>query len=271
MSSIGSIGSYASSLASSMSGARPQRPDPTKMADQLFSQLDTKGQGYIEKSDLQSAFSQISGTTSSSTASSSTGSSASVDDVFSQLDADSDGKVTKDEMSSSMKKLADELDSQFNQMRMSGGMGGMSGPGGAGGPGGMPPPPLPGGDEGLSKDELTNQLSEIGSSDSKRSDLMSKVVNNFDAADTDGNGKVSFQEAMAYDQQSRTSSTTSSSNTSAAAASSESTRSSSSTSNDLAIMKRIMDLMQAYGSSDASGVSGANATSGLLSTLSVSV
>jgi Ca2+-binding EF-hand superfamily protein len=251
-----------------MSGARPQRPDPTKMANQLFAQLDSKGQGFIEKSDLQSAFSQISGTTSSSTASSATGSSASVDDVFSQLDADSDGKVTKDEMSSSMKKLADELDSQFNQMRMSGGMGGMSG---AGGPGGMPPPPPPGGDEGLSKDELTHQLSEIGSSDSKRSDLMSKVVNNFDAADTDGNGKVSFQEAMAYDQQSRTGSTTSSDNTSAAAASSESTRSRSSTSNDLAIMKRIMDLMQAYGSSDASGVSGANATSGLLSTLSVSV
>ncbi|MBV5276486.1 EF-hand domain-containing protein, partial [bacterium] len=179
---MSSIGSYASSLASSMSGARPQRPDPTKMADQLFAQLDSKGQGFIEKSDLQSAFSQISGTTSSSTASSATGSSASVDDVFSQLDADSDGKVTKDEMSSSMKKLADELDSQFNQMRMSGGMGATSGPGG------MPPPPPPGGDEGLSKDELTNQLSEIGSSDSKRSDLMSKVVNNFDAADTDGNG-----------------------------------------------------------------------------------
>jgi Ca2+-binding EF-hand superfamily protein len=265
MSSIGSIGS---SLASSMSGARPQRPDPTKMANQLFAQLDSKGQGFIEKSDLQSAFSQISGTISSSIASSATGSSASVDDVFSQLDADDNGKVTKDEMSSSMKKLADELDSQFNQMRMSGGMGGMSGPGGAGGPGGMPPPPPPGGDEGLSKDELTHQLSEIGSSDSKRSDLMSKVVNNFDAADTDGNGKVSFQEAMAYDQQSSTGSTTSSDNTSAAAASSESTRSSSSTSNDLAIMKRIMDLMQAYGSSDASGT---NVTSGLLSTLSVSV
>jgi len=57
MSSIGSINS------SMMSGMmRMQRPDPSKMTDSLFSKLDTSGKGYLEKSDLQSAFSNISST-----------------------------------------------------------------------------------------------------------------------------------------------------------------------------------------------------------------
>jgi Ca2+-binding EF-hand superfamily protein len=252
MSSIGSVGSYASSLTSATSGARHQRPDPTKLAEQLFAQLDTKGQGYIEKSDLQSAFDQSSTSASNS--------SASVDQVFGQLDGNGDGKVTQGEMSTSLNKLAAELDSQFNQMRMKGASGG---PGGAGGP---PPGPPPGGDAGFTKDELTSKLSEIGSSDSKRSDLMTKVVNNFEAADTNGDGKVTFQEATAYDQKSNTSSTTSS-GTSATVSSGEPTSSNSSSSNDLAIMKRIVDLMHAYGNSTTSGESG---TSSLLRTLNVS-
>jgi hypothetical protein len=50
--SIGSINSSSASMM--MSGMKGmQRPDPSKMADQLFSKLDTKGQGYIEKGDLQ--------------------------------------------------------------------------------------------------------------------------------------------------------------------------------------------------------------------------
>ena len=46
----------------------------SQMASQLFSRLDTKSQGYIEKADLESAFSQIS-------TQSGKQSSASVDDV----------------------------------------------------------------------------------------------------------------------------------------------------------------------------------------------
>lgn len=60
--------------------------NPSQMMSRLFSQLDTKKQGYLEKSDLSSAFSQISGSGSNG--------SASVDDVFAALDGDSDGKVS---------------------------------------------------------------------------------------------------------------------------------------------------------------------------------
>lgn len=242
MSSIGSATSYASSV-------MPQhrhRPDPSKMADNLFSQLDTQSKGYLEKSDLQSAFSQLSGTSSSTGSSTDT---ASVDDVFNQLDSNGDGKVTKDEMSSSLQKLADQLDSQFDQMRMSGG--------------GMPPPPPSGGkgDAGFTKDQLQSQLSEIGSSDSKRSDLITKIVNNFDKADTDSDGKVSMQEAMAYDQKTSSSATTSSGST--ASGTSSSASASDSASSEQAIMKRIMELVQAYNSNDSTKTS-------LLGALSVS-
>lgn len=246
MSSISSVSSYSSSVVSGMSSRA--RPDPAKMVEDLFAQIDTKGQGYIEKSDLQSAFAQIS-------ESSGTASSVSIDDVFGQLDGDGDGKVTQDEMTTSLKKLADELDSQFDQMRMAGGMGG------PGGPGGTPPAPQQD-DTGFSKEALESQLTEIGSSDSKRSTLISNIVNNFDEADTDSDGKVSFKEAMAYDQKSQ-SSTASSTATTSSSSSTTSSGSTSSSNNDLAVMKRIMDLMHAYASSE----SGQNS---LLSALSVS-
>lgn len=63
----------------------------------------------------------------------------------------------------------------------------------------MPPPPPVERRErvpairGFTKDELTSQLSDIGSSDSTRSSLISNIINNFDEADTDSDGKVSFQ------------------------------------------------------------------------------
>lgn len=204
-SSIGSVGN--------MSMFRMNRPDPSQMASKLFSKLDSSNQGYIEKSDLQSALSQISdssGSSSSSTSSaSSTSSSSSVDDIFAKLDTDGDGKVTKDEFTSSLKKLSDELDNQFNNMRMNG-FGGQQG-GAMSAAGGMPPPPPDGGqrggaggqggsDSGFTKDQLSSQLNEIGSSDSKRASLLSNVVNNFDSADSNGDGKVSFTEAMALQQ-----------------------------------------------------------------------
>ena len=243
MSSIGNISGYGSSTMSGMGGMpRMQRPDPTKMAEELFSKLDTKGQGYIEKSDLESAFGQLS-------SSSSSGNSASVEEVFNSLDGDGDGKITKDEMSSSLQKIAEELDSQFNKMRA----------------GGMPPPPPPQGaeganDAGFTKEELASQLEEIGSSDSKRSSLISKIVDNFEKADSDGDGKVSFKETMAYDQASQTSA---SGGSNAATSSSSTSSSSDSTQLDAQIMKQIMELMRAYG-----GGNDSNSVSSLLETIS---
>ncbi len=151
---------------------------------QLFSRLDSKGQGYLEKSDFAAAFSAI-GESDEST----------IADVFAALDGDSDGKVTESEFSSTLSQLQQELDSQFTQMRMQG----MAGQGPQGMAGGMPPPPPPN-DEGFTEDELSAQLDEIGDSDSDRASLISDIVANFEAADSNGDGKVSFQEAMAYKQ-----------------------------------------------------------------------
>lgn len=191
----------------------------SSLASTLFARLDTKSQGYIEKTDLQSAFDKLATSSSASSA----------DEVFSSLDSDQDGKITESELSSSLQKLADQIDSQLDGMRMSSAMGAM------GGSGGMPPPP-PADDEGFTQDELSSQLDEIGSTDSKRSSLISNIVANFDEADTDGNGKVSMQEAMAYDQ-------ANSSSTSNSAGSSRAT----STENEFAVMLKVMQLAQSYG------------------------
>ncbi len=195
----------------------------SSMASSLFARLDTKSQGYIEQTDLQSAFEQISATSDAG-------------EIFSALDSNSDGKLTESELTTSLTKLAEELDSQFNAMRMSGAMSGMGGPGGAGG---MPPPPPPENDKGFTKDELTAQLDEIGSSDSKRSSLISSIVQNFDQADTDGDGKVSHSEAMAFEQSNKTSTSSGTSTSSETGSSNAST--------EFAVMLRMMQLAQAYG------------------------
>ena len=261
MSSISSVGSgysnYSamSSSTSSTTGARGHhRPDPAKMASDLFSQLDTSNKGYIEKSDLQSALDQVSGSSNAS-ATSSTSNSNSADALFSKLDGDGDGKVTQDEMSTGLKQLADQLDSQFNQMRM-------QGSGGAGEMHGKAPPPPPENDAGFSQDELTSQLNEIGSSDSQRSSLISNIVNNFSEADTNGDGKVNAKEAMAYDKASQSSSSSS--------GTTNSSNSTDSASSDLQVMKQIMELMKAYGQQDNQSQA-QNSFSQISSLLSVTV
>lgn len=226
MSSIGSIGSSTSSMAM-MQGIRFMRkPDPAEMADNLFSKLDTSGQGYLEKADLEAAFNNISTETDNAT---------DVDSLFTQLDSDSDGKVTKDEFSSKLQALAEQLDAQFQNMRMQEGMGGM------GGMQGMPPPPPPQDDAGFTQEELQSQLEEVGETDSQRASLLSSVIENFDAADTDGDGKVTFKEAMAYQQ------SQSSNDTSASTGTTSADGASSSTNSDAKLMLQIMRLAQAYG------------------------
>ena len=209
----------------------------SQMASQLFSRLDTKSQGYIEKSDLASAFSQISTKAEEST--------SSVDDVFSALDGNSDGKVTKDEFASVLAQLQEQMDSQRMQ-------------GGAHGAGGMPPPP-PGDDAGFTKDELTSQIESADSSDTQRTELLNKIVENFEAADSDGDGKVSFTEAMAYDESTKTATADSSS-----ASGTTSSTTTAASNNDDQIMFKIMQLMHAYSSGQD------QEQSGLASQLSVS-
>ncbi|MDP2820365.1 MAG: EF-hand domain-containing protein [Polaromonas sp.] len=215
-SAIGGIGGNSSMTMQGM--GRMQRQDPSKMAEDLFSKLDTSGKGYIEKSDLQTAFQNV-------PASSST----SAEDVFASLDGDSNGKVTQQEMSDSIKKLTDALDSQLQSMRMSGGMGGTGGMGMQGGAD----------DAGLTQADLTSQLSAIGNPDSNRANMLSSLLDNFDQVDSNSDGKVNREEAQAYKQ------------------SSQSTAATTNTSSEAQVLMQIMNLAQAYGfgGSNASGAS----------------
>ena len=129
------------------------------------------------------------------------GASDSADRLFSKLDADGDGKITKSEFSSSINQLAEQLDQHFMRLRMHG-------------EGGMPPQAA---DAGFTREELTSQLSSI--------------VSNFDKADTDGDGKVSFKEAKAL------AGSAASSTGSATAAGNQ----------NVELMLQVVRLMQAYG------------------------
>lgn len=243
--SITSVGSnYGMSGMGQMGGpGGMRRPDPTKMAEDLFSKLDSSGQGYIDKASLQSALDSVSG--SSSTTTSASSGSDSVDELFSTLDSDGDGKVTKDEFTSGMQQLSEQLDSQFHQMRMQG-MGGAQSQGMAGG---MPPPPPAGGqqDQGLSKEQMTDMLSQVSGTDSKLASQLSEVLKDFSAADSDGDGKVTFQETMAYNEIQKTSGSTSSSAVSQTSDSAGSGSSSNSSDVNSKLLQQMVKLMHAYG------------------------
>jgi Ca2+-binding EF-hand superfamily protein len=227
MSSISSVNGSGSgfSMMPSM-----KRPDQSKIADDLFSKLDTTNKGYLDKSDLQSALSQLSGSDTSSSNSSTT-----VDEMFKKLDSNSDDKITKDEMSSGMKKLTEALDSQMNQMRMNGNSG--KGSGGTPPSGGMPPPPPPSG---------SGNTKSTASASSESSTQSSSTTKIYDPADTNQDGKVSRQETLAYELKAENSASTSSKSSDSNAASSTSTGS------DAKVMKQIMELVHAYGSFDSS-------------------
>ena len=237
-STIGSVGGFSPSMMQGMGGAqRPmKRPSSDEMAEQIFSKLDTDNQGYLEVSDFSAALGD----------SSSSSDSLSADELFSSLDSDSDGKITKDELSSRLKELSDELDSQFNAMRtdMSGMMAGMQGMGG------MPPPPPPEGeDEGLSQDQLSQMASDASEAgDTAAASRFSALAASFDEADSDGDGKVSFAESIAFEKASQSSSSSDSSS-SASSSSDSSTNSSTSVASrdDARVMMQLMQLMRSYG------------------------
>lgn len=61
------------------------------------------------------------------------------------------------------------------------------------------------GDIGFSKDGLVSQLEELGSTgmESRRANLLSSLVRNFDEADSDGDGRINRMEEHSYDRSSR--------------------------------------------------------------------
>lgn len=292
------ISSINSSSSAMMSGAM-KRPDPSKMANDLFSKLDATGKGYIEKNDLENALSNLSQSGNSS--GTATSSKAEADALFAKMDSNGNGKVTKEEMSAAVQKIAAELDGQSPRMRLQSGsppppppQGGdqnasstgsskssqTSDPADTNGDGtvsasealayaesqassstnsisttssstssadaqllqqlaGNIPPPQDGGqsDQGFTKDQLTAISKELSSTDSKRSKVMSDVASNFDAADTNGDGRVTGTEARAFEESKNSSSSSTS-------------ISSSTPSSDAQFMKKMMELLKSYGSFD---------------------
>lgn len=227
------INNVSSTNSAALHGMRSmQKPDPAKMAEDLFSKLDTKNQGYLEKADLSAVLSKISGSGDSS-------GSTSADEMFAKLDGDGDGEVTKSEMSATFEQIASQLDGPFPRMRMQG-------------QGGDMPPPGDQQDEGLSKDQLTSMLEDAGSTDSKKTDILTQLVNNFDAADSNGDGKITRDEARSYNEKS----TSNTSNTSVATSSSQSANTS-----DMQFMKKMMELMRAYGGFNSDSQSSSFSTS----------
>ncbi|WP_316366555.1 EF-hand domain-containing protein [Candidatus Thiodiazotropha sp. CDECU1] len=217
------------------------RPDPTQMARKLFTEIDTAGQGYIERSDLAAAYETT--TSVISTSSDDSG----IDELFSQLDSNDDGKITQQEFTDSFIQLDEQISNIMSQMRANEARGM------------MPPPPPPSDaqagemDEGFTLEQLTAQLEEIGSSDPRRAELISNIIENFDEADTDGDGKVSFAEAMTFDE--------GRSANGSATTTSETLLSSAESSQDLnqKVMMQLTRLLQAYGADQFS--SGESTTS----------
>lgn len=288
---ISSINSNSSMMLGGMKNA--QRPDASKMAEDLFSKLDTSGKGYIEKSDLASALNKVSGSSASASDSSS-----SADEMFSKLDNDGDGKVTQAEMSATLEKIAAELDGPFPRMRLQGDQGGMPPPPPSGSQGaqessstdssssnqstdpadsngdgtvsaqeamayaqsqsesattssgdaqlmqmlgGMPPQQPGQDDQGFTKEQLESMVKESGSADNHRTQVMSDIASNFEAADSNGDGKVNGSEARAFEESKNSSSVGSTTNNASASASETS---------DAKFLKQMMDLLHAYSGSD---------------------
>ncbi len=237
MSSVtSSTSSYVPNMMQGPGGPRGmrQRPEASEVAQQIFSKLDTDNQGYLEAGDFASAISQLSRSGQNSNT-------ASSDEVFSSLDSDSDGKVTQDELSSGIKSLQEQLDSQFNAMRMQGGMPGMGG-------GGMPPPPPQGGrggqDKGLDQSQLGDMATAAAESgNTQAASLFSQLADNFDAADADGDGKVTFSESVAYQRQQEQAGSTGSDSSSDSASTGTVANSQDSQGR---IAQRLMEMMRAY-------------------------
>lgn len=147
---------------------RPQlsKEQLTEAADHLFGKLDSENKGYLEQSDFSSLLSGLQNDDASTKS----------EELFSALDSDGDGQLTSTEFSDNFSNLLYSAQGTMGK---------------------RPAPPE---DSGKSKDELTAMLEELEQEDEKSTEGLQSLLDNFDTADTDGDDKVTMQEAMAYKQ-----------------------------------------------------------------------
>lgn len=151
--------SYGSTTSSSRSSS-------SDFAEALLTSMDSDSSGSVDSAEFSSAALALSISDESA-----------ISSAFSSLDSDGDGTISQEELSASL--------SQSSNMVA----------------GSMPPPPPPSNSEedtGYTQEELTAMAEDVGSSDSNLASLLASVIENFDEADANEDGKVSSAEAQAY-------------------------------------------------------------------------
>jgi Ca2+-binding EF-hand superfamily protein len=240
-SGIGDIGSKLYGASSAITRDYQER---TQTLEQVFSNLDTEGKGYLDASDFETAFAAL-GLGDESEESDGNLTLPGIEDVVAALDMDGDGKVSSDDLSEGMRSLTDSL--SFLQGRAetwsNEALGGMP-----------PPPPTAGQGAGFTQEELTRQLETLTASGATEDDgavLLSSILSQFETADADSDGRVSGAEAMSFGQTLRSGETQNEeeSQDMGTTASTDGSTTGREASSELLVMRRIMQLMNAYGSS----------------------
>ncbi len=151
----------------------------SKFAEALLSTMDVDSSGGVDSAEFSKAALELSSISDESA----------ITEAFNGLDTDKNGAIG-----------LDELTSAFESMASAGvmGMGGKPPP-----PPGPPPKREDEEDTGYTVGELTTLASETSSTDSTLSSLLETLVSNFEAADANGDGRVTASEAMAYQESSK--------------------------------------------------------------------
>lgn len=157
----------------------------SQISQNIFSKLDTEGQGYLSQEVLSSAFGSLNSSEADLDAES----------LVSAMDGDSDGQITKSELSKGVENLL----SQLGQSQQRPPMG---------------PPPPSGGKGGEDMSVTAEEAATLAESteDERLSEVMSQIASNFDEADADGDGVVTQEEGMAFTEAQREAEATESNN-----------------------------------------------------------
>lgn len=158
----------------------------SQISQNIFSKLDTEGQGYLSQEVLSSAFESLNSNAADSDA----------ETLVGAMDSDSDGQITKSELTQGIENLLSQLGKSQQRPPM-GGLGGMASMGG------MPPPSAGKGGEGLSVTaEQAAALAETAD-DQRLSEVMTQVSDNFSEMDADEDGLVNREEVIAFNEAQR--------------------------------------------------------------------